>query len=88
MVNPRNIITCLILSLAALAASALDTSTAILNPDFRTLRTELEGAFLLPPVARLGTSDRIIISFDEIGGDYSRLATVAASRIGIPERLQ
>lgn len=73
MVNPRNIITCLILSLAALAASALDTSTAILNPDFRTLRTELEGAFLLPPVARLGTSDRIIISFDEIGDDYSRL---------------
>lgn len=73
MVNPRSIITCLILSLAALAVSASDTSTAILNPDFRTLRTELEGAFLLPPVARLGTSDRIIISFDEIGDDYSRL---------------
>lgn len=54
-------------------AVAADTSTAVFDSRFRTLTTRLEGAFMLPPVARLGTSDRIDISFDEIGDDYSRL---------------
>ncbi len=61
------------MTVRAFPLSAADTSAAIFNPDFRTLRTELEGAFMLPPVARLGTSDRIVVSFDEIGEDFSRL---------------
>ncbi len=63
----------LVLAGTLLSAAAADTSPAIFNPRFQTLQVQLEGAFMLPPVARLGTSDRIIISFDEIADDYSEL---------------
>ena len=53
--------------------NAADTSQAILNPRFRTLKVEKENNFLSPPVIQLGGNDRIVISFDEIGEDYSNL---------------
>ena len=52
---------------------AADTVQRILNPFFRTLIVEKENQFLSPPVIRLGSGERIVISFDEIGDDWSRL---------------
>lgn len=45
----------------------------IINPRFRTLKVEKEGNFLSAPVISLNGNDRIVVSFDEIGEDYSRL---------------
>lgn len=50
-----------------------DTRQAILHPDFRTLIVEKEGDFMAPPVIQLGSGERIVVSFDEIGDDWSRL---------------
>ena len=55
------------------AAKGADTSQGILNPRFRTLKVEKEGNFMAPPVIRLGSGERILVSFDEIGDDWSRL---------------
>lgn len=52
---------------------ATDTSQGILDPNFRTLIVEKEGNFMSPPVIQLGSGDRIAVSFDEIGDDWSRL---------------
>ncbi len=51
----------------------MDTATKIFARQFRTLKTEVEDNFMSPPVIRLGTNDRILISFDEIGEDNSYL---------------
>ena len=69
----KRILTSIILALSAATAFAADTAQAILNPRFKTLRVEKEGEFLSPPVIQLGKGDRIVVSFDEIGEDYSRL---------------
>lgn len=50
-----------------------DTRSRVFDSRFRTLKTSLDGAFLSPPVMRLGTDDHIIINFDEIGEDNSYL---------------
>lgn len=67
-----------LLSLAFFAALlpgayAADTTQGILNPNFRTLIVEKEGDFYSPPVIQLGSGERIVVSFDEIGEDWSRL---------------
>ena len=67
-----SILTALIVG-SILNLNAADTSQAILNPRFRTLKVEKENNFLSPPVIQLGGNDRIVISFDEIGEDYSNL---------------
>lgn len=54
-------------------AFGADTSQGILNPNFSTLKVEKEGDFYAPPVIQLGSGDRITVSFDEIGDDWSRL---------------
>lgn len=64
---------CAMSSLHVPCLASTNTDSEIFNPAFRTLRTELEGNFMLPPVARLGSADRIIISFDEIGDKVSQL---------------
>lgn len=69
----EGIIALIMVAAGAGTAVAADTSQGILNPDFRTLIVEKEGSFLSPPVIQLGSSDRIIVSFDEIGEDWSRL---------------
>lgn len=58
---------------AASAARGADTRQGILSPDFRTLIVEKEGDFMAPPVIRLGSGEKIVVSFDEIGEDWSRL---------------
>lgn len=68
----RSFITVL-LCLCAPAVSAADTSQGILDPAFRSLVVEKEGNFMAPPVIRLGSGERIVVSFDEIGDDWSRL---------------
>lgn len=50
-----------------------DTSQGILKPNFQTLIVQKENNFLSPPVIQLGSGERIVISFDEIGEDWSRL---------------
>ena len=53
--------------------SEVDTTTGIFDRRFRTLKTEVEDNFTSPPVIRLGTNDRILVKFDEIGEDNSYL---------------
>lgn len=47
--------------------------TAILSPEFRTLKIQNENDFMAPPVISLGSGERICISFDEMGDDRSYL---------------
>lgn len=64
------LIFCLLTVAPALAA---DTATGIFDPAFRTLKVEVEDNFMAPPIIRLGTNDRLLIKFDEIGDDNSWL---------------
>lgn len=61
------------LAVFAAAAKEADTSQGILNPRFRTLIVEKENNFMAPPVIALGSGEKIVVSFDEIGEDWSRL---------------
>ena len=54
-------------------SAATDTSTRIFSQRFKTLKTTVEDNFMSPPVIRMGTNDRIIITFDEIAEDNSYL---------------
>lgn len=56
-----------------LAAPAAETSTAIFDPAFRTLQVHSSKGFLELPVITLGTDDRVVVSFDEMGDDFSQL---------------
>lgn len=59
---------------AVFAAHAdTDTRTQIMDRRFRTLKTMTADNFMAPPVIRMNTDDRIIISFDEIGEENSFL---------------
>ncbi|MDE6296515.1 MAG: DUF5103 domain-containing protein [Muribaculaceae bacterium] len=51
-----------------------DTKTGIFSSRFKSLKTMVADEFMSSPVLRLGTDDRIIVSFDEIGEDYSDLS--------------
>lgn len=77
MVKPRKYlsVSLMLLSfcLTAVAADVEDTSVRIFNPRFRTLQTLIPENFMAQPVIRIGTDDRIVISFDEIGEDNSYL---------------
>ena len=59
------ILSCLI----AMQGIAADTSTRIFNKGFRTLKVSNPDNFMSPPVMRLNSDDRIVISFDEIAED-------------------
>ncbi len=50
-----------------------DTRTRIADPRFRTLQTTNADNFMGMPVVRLGSEDRMLISFDELGDDISYL---------------
>ena len=60
----------MLLSISALGATSADR---ILDSRFRTLKTSVAGEFMAAPVIRLGTNDRIVVNFDEIGEDNSFL---------------
>lgn len=53
--------------------AAEDTSEKIFEKRFKTLKSEVEGNFMSPPVIRMGTNDRLTIKFDEIAEDNSYL---------------
>lgn len=50
-----------------------DTSERIFDPKYKTLKTCTADDFMSPSVIRLGTNDRIVVTFDEIGEDNSYL---------------
>lgn len=50
-----------------------DTYTQIFDPRFHTLKVGVEDNFMSPPAIMLGSDQRLIISFDEIGDQYSQL---------------
>lgn len=57
----------------AYASADTDTSVRIFKRNFKTLKTAVDGDFMAQPVIRLGTDDRIVVTFDEIGEDNSYL---------------
>lgn len=73
MTRNATVLTGIIIALVAAGLAAADTSDRIFDPRFRTLKTEVEDNFMSAPVIRLGTNDRILVSFDEIGEDNSYL---------------
>lgn len=70
MVRLLVIILMIIISVAS-AIADVNTEEKIFSPRFRTLKTQLIDYFDAPPIIRLGTNDRIEITFDEIGEDIS-----------------
>lgn len=69
----KSILSLLLCLTAALSIHAVDTSQGIFHPDFRSLKVTKENQFLSPPVIRLGSNERIIVNFDEIGDDWQSL---------------
>lgn len=57
----------------AMNAHGAVVSDQIFDSRFRTLKTSVADEFMAAPVIRLGTNDRIIVNFDEIGEDNSFL---------------
>lgn len=60
-----------ITALAALTAG--QTSTAVNDPSFRTIRVIVNDDFMAPAIIRLGSSDRLTVSFDEISDEPRQL---------------
>ncbi|MDE6717555.1 MAG: DUF5103 domain-containing protein [Muribaculaceae bacterium] len=63
-----------LLSVTGSQAIASHTDNRILHHSFRTLKTEVANDFMSPPVVRLGTADRLLVSFDEIAEDNRYLS--------------
>lgn len=53
--------------------AATDTMTGIFHPMFKSLLVRVDGDQLAPPIINLGSTDRIIVSFDELGDENSYL---------------
>lgn len=58
---------------AVFTASARDTFTRIIDPNFSTLKVMVDGDFMSPPVITSGADQRVLISFDEKAEDRSYL---------------
>lgn len=72
--NPVMLTLLLVVAASWLCAYAdTDTSERIFDSRFRTVKTQVADNFMSPPVIRLGTDDRLVINFDEIGEDHSDL---------------
>ncbi len=82
------ILTVLVLS-AHLRLPAADTDTRTFHPAFRTLQVVVEDSPLAPTVIMSGSSDRIIISFDELTTDrrYMRYELIHCDHLWNPDRL-
>lgn len=59
--------------IVALTVSATDTMTGIFDDKFHTLRLDVNGNYLVPPVILMGTNDVLSISFDELAESHSYL---------------
>lgn len=73
MVKRLSLILILLITGCLSLAAVTDTSPGIFNRRFRTLKTSTLDNFMSPNVIRLGTADRIVVTFDEIGEDNSYL---------------
>lgn len=69
----RSLLTILLLMVISVRGLAVNTETRIFDPLFRTLKVQLEDNFMSPPIISLGSSNSILISFDEITTDVSYL---------------
>lgn len=69
----RGILTAVMVMAAAFGMSARDTATGIFEPRFRSLQVTNVDNFMGLPVIRLGTEDRLVVTFDELGDDVSYL---------------
>lgn len=71
----RRLLTLLVALTAVLTAVRADTDTRqqIFSPRFKTLKVQNIDLFDAPPVIRIGSQDRIEVTFDEIGEDNSWL---------------
>lgn len=58
---------------SAMTAAETGMFTEIFNPHFRTLKLTSADNFMSPPAIRLDTDDRLIITFDELGDNFSQL---------------
>ncbi|MBP3299217.1 MAG: DUF5103 domain-containing protein [Muribaculaceae bacterium] len=58
-----------VLMAVAAATGAEDTRTQIFDPAFRTLKVQVDGDFMAPPVIMLGSDRRITVSFDEMADE-------------------
>lgn len=50
-----------------------DTTTRIFDPAFKTLKIEVDGNFMAPPIITLNGGEQLCVSFDELGDDRSYL---------------
>lgn len=57
----------------ALISIAADTMTGIFDEKFHTLRIDVNGDYMVPPVILMGTNDVLTISFDELAESHSYL---------------
>lgn len=67
---------CFVLTIAAvmsLAVTATDTMTGIFDDAFHTLRIDVNGNYMAPPVLLIDSGDQLTISFDEITESNSYL---------------
>lgn len=73
----RRVAACLMLMIAVLSrvagAPRVDTSTAIFDPSIRSLTVNIEGDILAPPVMTLGSTDRLVIGFDQMSDERQYL---------------
>lgn len=67
------IIYILLIVCTSFAADATTMQTEIFDPSFRSLKIGREDNFMSPPVIRLNSGDRIIVSFDQLGDERSYL---------------
>lgn len=74
MVKMRTIlIACIVMIISCGSLSATDitdTHTMIVHPAFHTLQLKVNGDEQLPPIIMLGSSDRLLVSFDELSNDH------------------
>ncbi len=63
----------LVVSALWMAVYPADNASSVFDPRFRTLRLVNPEVFTGMPVIRLGSDDSLIVSFDELGDDYSYL---------------
>lgn len=68
------------LSIAAMMICAVcensysaDTSTRLIDPAFKTLKVQIDGNFMAPPIIGLNNDEQLCVSFDEMGEDRSYL---------------
>lgn len=83
------ILSAVVIISASSAFAADNTSTCIFSPRFRTLKISNPDDFMLPPAVRLNSSDRLVITFDEIAEDnsYLQYRLVHCNRDWQPSRL-